>query len=76
LTSESADISIGSPSDWNTIIIGTQIGKDLYSALIENDLIESKKIEDVKPGLPLLEKIAKSKRNKCTKHINKKKEKK
>jgi len=76
LTSEAADISIGSigsPSGWNTVLIRTQIGKDLYSALIENDLIESKKIKDVKPGLPLLEKIAKSKRNKCTKHIDKKK---
>ena len=79
LTSEAADISIGSigsPSGCNTVLIRTQIGKDLYSALIENDLIESKKIKDVKPGLPLLEKVAKSKRNKCTKHIDKKKNKK
>ena len=76
LTSEAADISIGSigsPSGWNTVIIRTQIGKELYQGLIKNDLIESKKIKDVKPGLPLLEKVAKSKRNKCTKHIDKKK---
>ena len=78
LTSESADISIGSigsPSGWNTVLIRTEIGKDLYNKLVENDLIESKALADVKPGLPLLERIATSKRNKCNKHIDKKKEK-
>jgi len=77
LTSESADISIGSigsPSGWNTVLIRTQTGKELYNKLIENDLIESKALADVKPGLPLLERIAKSKRNKCNKHIDKKKD--
>ena len=77
LTSESADISIGSigsPSGWNTVLIRTETGKELYDKLIENDLIESKALADVKPGLPLLERIAKSKRNKCNKHIDKKKE--
>ncbi|MFX0077483.1 MAG: Coenzyme F420 hydrogenase/dehydrogenase, beta subunit C-terminal domain, partial [Candidatus Hermodarchaeota archaeon] len=77
LTSESADISIGSigsPSGWNTVLIRTETGKELFNKLIENDLIESKALADVKPGLPLLEKIAKSKRSKCTKHIDKKKE--
>jgi len=77
LTSESADISIGSigsPSGWNTVLIRTEVGKDLYHKLIENDLIESKELSEVKPGLPLLEKIAKIKKNKCKKHIDKKKE--
>ena len=76
LTSESADISIGSigsPSGWNTVLIRTETGKELYNNLIENDLIESKTLKEVKPGLPLLEKIATSKRNKCTQHIDKKK---
>jgi len=77
LTSESADISIGSigsPSGWNTVLIRTEVGKELYHKLIENDLIESKELSEVKPGLPLLEKIAKIKKNKCKKHIDKKKE--
>ncbi|MFX1257121.1 MAG: Coenzyme F420 hydrogenase/dehydrogenase, beta subunit C-terminal domain, partial [Promethearchaeota archaeon] len=76
LTSESADISvgsIGSPSGWNTVIIRTERGKKLYEELILNDLIESKPIEEVKPGLPMLEKIADSKRNGCNKHITSKK---
>ncbi|MHA2006439.1 MAG: Coenzyme F420 hydrogenase/dehydrogenase, beta subunit C-terminal domain [Promethearchaeota archaeon] len=73
LTSESADISIGSigsPSGWNTVIIRTNKGKQLFEKLLSNDLIESKPIEEVKPGLPLLHRVAGSKRNKCEKHIN------
>jgi coenzyme F420 hydrogenase subunit beta len=75
LTSESADISIGSigsPSGWNTVLVRTQKGKELYDALIKNDLIESKSLDAVKPGLPLLEKIADSKKKKCSTHIAKK----
>jgi len=77
LTSESADISIGSigsPSGWNTVLIRTEKGKQLYEKLINNNLIESKPIEEVKPGLPLLQKIAGSKKSKSKKHINSKME--
>jgi len=77
LTSESADISIGSigsPSGWNTVLIRTETGKELYNKLIESNLIESKTLADVKPGFPLLERIATSKRNKCNKHLDKKKD--
>ena len=73
LTSESADISIGSigaPSGWNMVIIRTIKGKELYNALIENDLIESRNIEETKPGLPMLQKIAGIKSKNCTKHLN------
>jgi len=77
LTSESADISIGSigaPSGWNAVLVRTEKGKELYDALIDNDLIESKPIDEVKPGLPLLVKIANGKRKKSSKHINTKKD--
>ncbi|MFX1278150.1 MAG: Coenzyme F420 hydrogenase/dehydrogenase, beta subunit C-terminal domain [Promethearchaeota archaeon] len=73
LTSESADISIGSigsPSGWNTVLIRTEKGKQLYEELISNNLIESKPIEEVKPGLSLLQRIAGSKKNNCEKHIS------
>jgi coenzyme F420 hydrogenase subunit beta len=72
LTSESADLSIGSigsPSGWNTVIIRNEKGKELYDALIQAQLIESKKIEEVKPGLDALLKVATSKRVRCAKHI-------
>jgi coenzyme F420 hydrogenase subunit beta len=77
LTSESADISIGSigsPSGWNTVLIRTQKGKELYDALLTNNYIESKSLDTVKPGLTQLEKVAASKKKKCTTHIAKKKE--
>ncbi|MFX0042906.1 MAG: Coenzyme F420 hydrogenase/dehydrogenase, beta subunit C-terminal domain [Candidatus Hodarchaeota archaeon] len=73
LTSESADISvgsIGSPAGWNTVIIRTEKGKLLYEKLISNNLIESKLIEKVKPGLSLLQKIAGSKKTKSKKYIS------
>lgn len=75
LTSESADISIGSigaPSGWNAVLIRTAKGKKLYEKLLSNDLIESKELKEVKPGLPLLVKIAGFKRKGCKKHISKK----
>ncbi|MFX1235688.1 MAG: Coenzyme F420 hydrogenase/dehydrogenase, beta subunit C-terminal domain [Promethearchaeota archaeon] len=75
LTSESADISIGStgaPAGWNTIIIRTLKGKQLFDGLIKQNLIEYKNIKEVQPGLPMVEKIANSKRNKCFKHISEK----
>jgi len=77
LTSESADISIGSigsPSGWNTVLIRTEKGKNLYDELIKSNLIESKPIEKVKPGLPLLQRIAGSKKNNSKKHISSKME--
>ncbi|MBN1800276.1 MAG: Coenzyme F420 hydrogenase/dehydrogenase, beta subunit C-terminal domain [Candidatus Lokiarchaeota archaeon] len=73
LTSESADISIGSigaPPGWNMVLIRTQKGKELYHELIAKGLIESKHVNDVKPGLPMLQKIAGIKRNTCKKHVN------
>jgi coenzyme F420 hydrogenase subunit beta len=52
------------------VLIRTEKGKILYENLISNNLIESKPIEKVKPGLPLLQKIAGSKKKKCKKHIS------
>jgi coenzyme F420 hydrogenase subunit beta len=75
LTSESADISlgsVGSPSNWNTVIIRTLKGNELFEKLIKQDLIEYKDIKDVKPGLTMLEKVALSKKNNCKKHIEQK----
>ncbi|MFX1497111.1 MAG: Coenzyme F420 hydrogenase/dehydrogenase, beta subunit C-terminal domain [Promethearchaeota archaeon] len=75
LTSESADISIGStgsPVGWNTIIIRTIKGKQLFDSLIKRNLIEYKNIKEVQPGLPTVEKIANSKKNKCFKHLSEK----
>jgi len=78
LTSESADISIGSigsPSGWNTVIIRTPEGKKLYEELVANDIIESVNFNKVKPGLSMLQKAARSKKVNCHKHVDEKRKK-
>ncbi|MHA2401052.1 MAG: Coenzyme F420 hydrogenase/dehydrogenase, beta subunit C-terminal domain, partial [Promethearchaeota archaeon] len=60
------------PSGWNTVLIRTERGKELYEELVSNKLIESKPIEEVKPGLPLLQRIAGSKKYNSKKHIDSK----
>ena len=56
------------------VLIRTDKGKELYDGLIKEGLIESKDAKDVKPGLPMLQKIAGIKKNGCKKHITAKKE--
>lgn len=61
LTSEMADISvgsIGSPAGWNTVLVRTPAGKELFDEAVASGLVERKPIEDVQPGLPLLKKLA------------------
>ncbi len=68
LTSDYADISvgsIGSPSGWSTVITRNKKGETLYKEAINAGLIESKSLEDVKPGQSLLERIAGTKRKNC-----------
>jgi coenzyme F420 hydrogenase subunit beta len=68
LTADYADISvgsIGSPSGWSTVITRNKKGEKLFKEVIKAGLIESKSLEEVKPGQPLLERIAGSKRKNC-----------
>ncbi len=68
LTSDYADISvgsIGSPSGWSTVITRNDKGEKIYKEVIKAGLIESKSLKDVKPGQPLLERIAGIKRKNC-----------
>ncbi|MFX0156344.1 MAG: Coenzyme F420 hydrogenase/dehydrogenase, beta subunit C-terminal domain [Candidatus Hodarchaeota archaeon] len=68
LTADCADISvgsIGSPSGWSTVITRTKKGDKIYKDAIKKGLIESKSLSDVKPGQPLLERIAGTKRKNC-----------
>ncbi|MFX1364587.1 MAG: Coenzyme F420 hydrogenase/dehydrogenase, beta subunit C-terminal domain [Promethearchaeota archaeon] len=68
LTADYADISvgsIGSPSGWSTVITRNKKGEKIYKEAIKAGLIESKSLKDVKPGQPLLERIAGIKRKNC-----------
>jgi len=68
LTADYADISvgsIGSPSGWSTVITRNEKGDKVYNDAIKAGLIESKSLKEVKPGQPLLERIAGTKRKNC-----------
>ncbi|TFF90878.1 MAG: hypothetical protein EU548_00760 [Promethearchaeota archaeon] len=68
LTADYADISvgsIGSGSGWSSVITRTKKGEELFKGAIQDGLIESKSLKDVKPGQFLVEKIGGIKRNKC-----------
>lgn len=74
LTSEMADISvgsIGSPEGWNSVIIRTAAGKQLFDAAVQAGLIEKKPIEEVQPGLGLLKKLSFGKKRNYEKEENK-----
>lgn len=58
--------SVGSPDGWSTVLTRTDAGEDIFKAAIDADLIETKEMDDVKPGLGLLEKLAKDKKEKST----------
>jgi coenzyme F420 hydrogenase subunit beta len=68
LTADYADISvgsIGSPSGWSSVITRNKKGDKVFKDAIKAGLIESKSLKDVKPGQPLLERIADIKRKNC-----------
>ena len=66
---EWADVStgsVGSPDGWSTVLTRTDDGESIFKAAVDAGLIEAKPMDDVKPGLPLLEKLAKGKKDKNT----------
>ena len=68
LTSELADISIGSIGSelgWSSVITRTEKGVDIFDGTIKDDLIETKPLEMIEPCHSLIEKIAAKKREKC-----------
>ena len=58
--------SVGSPDGWSTVLTRTDDGDSIFKAAVDAGLIETKPMDDVKPGLPLLEKLAKGKKDKNT----------
>lgn len=63
-TAELADISVGavgSQDKWSTVIVRTQKGMELLNGAEKEGYIEKKAIEEVKPGVGLIKKIAREK---------------
>jgi len=71
-----ADIStgsVGSPDGWSTVFIRTKKGNEVWSKAVAAGLFETKPIEDVKPGLELVTKLAKEKIDKNRKRVEERK---
>lgn len=69
-TSEFADISVGnvgSPEGWSTVIVRTERGEKTLDRAVKSGLLEIKPLEEVKPGLKTVIKLAKDKRKKAEK---------
>ncbi|ENN96142.1 coenzyme F420-reducing hydrogenase subunit beta [Methanocaldococcus villosus KIN24-T80] len=76
-TAELADIStgsVGSPDGWSTVFIRTKKGEEFFNKMVEDGYLEIKPIEEVKPGLDLVIKLAKTKKDKNSKEIEHRKE--
>jgi coenzyme F420 hydrogenase subunit beta len=50
--------SVGSPDGWSTVFVRTKNGEDIWSQAIAAGCFETKAIEEVKPGLELVTKLA------------------
>lgn len=73
-TVEHADVSVGSvgsPDGWNTVIVRTEIGEQLFKGACEAGYLEFKPIEEVKPGLKPVLKLSKAKREAVIKEATK-----
>jgi len=76
-TAELADIStgsVGSPDGWSTIFVRTAKGEEYLNKMVEAGALETKPIDDVKPGLDLVQKLALQKKEKNDKEIAHRKE--
>ncbi len=68
LTSEYADISvgsIGSQGGWSSVITRSKEADKVFKGAVDDGLIETQNLKDVKPGQFLVERIAGIKRSKC-----------
>lgn len=77
-TSELADISIGSngsPSGYSTVILRTLVGVQAFEQAAQSESFEAKPLEDVKPGMSLVERVSLSKKRGAEKEIRRRVEK-
>ena len=65
--------SVGSPDGWSTVFIRTKVGNEIWSKAVAAGLFETKPIEEVKPGLELVTKLAKEKIDKNRKTLEERK---
>lgn len=62
--------SVGSPDGWSTVFVRTKNGEDIWSQAMAAGCFETKAIEEVKPGLELVTKLATDKITKNQKTVD------
>lgn len=70
---ELADLStgsVGSPDGWSTVLTRTDAGDSVFKLAVDAGMIETKPMDNVKPGMGLLEKLATDKKTKNQKTID------
>ena len=65
--------SVGSPDGWSTVFVRTKVGNDVWSKAVAAGMFETMPIEEVKPGLELVTKLAKEKIDKNRKTVEERK---
>jgi coenzyme F420 hydrogenase subunit beta len=73
-TAELADISIGSvgsPGGWSTVLVRTGRGEKIWEDAVEKMYIESVDLEEVKPGIGLVRRLARLKKEENMSNVKK-----
>jgi coenzyme F420 hydrogenase subunit beta len=65
--------SVGSPDGWSTVFVRTKVGNDVWSEAVAAGMFETMPIEEVKPGLEIVTKLAKEKIDKNRKTVEERK---
>ncbi len=65
--------SVGTPDGWSTVFVRSRKGEDVWGRAIAAGCFETKPIEEVKPGLDLVKKLATEKITKNQKTVDKRK---
>ena len=76
LVSEMSDVStgsIGAPDNWSSVLVRTDSGDTIFKQATDAGAIELKPIDEGKFGLEMLTKLARSKKEKAMKEIDRRK---
>lgn len=74
-SAELSDLSIGavgSPKGWTTVFVRSSFGEEVFQSAIDAGVIESKPLNDVKPGISLVSKLSKLKKGRPATYIRSK----
>lgn len=71
-SAELSDISIGavgSPRGWTTVLVRSEFGEEVFKSALDEGAIESTPLSDVKPGISLVTKLSKMKKERQAPYI-------